>query len=354
MTAALPTNAAGPNPAPAVVTECRDATTWDTYIRRRPASAYHGFAWKGILERAFGHRAIYLAAMRGDAIVGVLPLVEFRSRLFGRFAVSLPFLNYGGVIADDDEAARSLAGHAVSLAREHGWRHVELRHSTQRFPAWPCRRHKVAMSRRLPADAASLMPSIDRKARNLVRKAEKAGCVVEVGGGELVTEFYRVFARNMRDLGTPVYSSRLFEEVIAGCGDQARVFVVRHRGQPIAASLVVGWRDEVEVPWASSLRTHSDKAPNMLLYSAMLHHAVENGRRVFHFGRSTPGEGTFQFKRQWGAEPTPLVWEYLALEGAPPDQGPTNPKFRAAIEVWRRLPVPIATLLGPHIVRNIP
>ncbi len=143
-------------------------------------------------------------------------------------------------------------------------------------------------------------------------------------------------------------------EVLRAFPDDTRVFVVRIGAEPIAASITVGWRHRVEVPWASSLRQHNDKSPNTLLYWTMLQWAVDRGFTTFDFGRSTPDEGTFHFKRQWGAEPRAFAWEYLGLEGPLPDVSPSNPKYRAAISVWQRLPVGVATALGPTIVRHIP
>jgi FemAB-related protein (PEP-CTERM system-associated) len=203
-------------------------------------------------------------------------------------------------------------------------------------------------------DADALWQSLDRKVRNLVRKAEKSGCVAEVGGIEVLPAFYQVFAHNMRDLGTPVYSRRFFEEVVGTFPASTRVFVVRVGTEPVAASITVGWRDRIEVPWASALRAHNDKAPNMLLYWTMLKQAIAAGASVFDFGRSTPDESTYRFKAQWGAAPRPLVWEYLGIRGTVPDQGPGSARFGLAVRAWQRLPVSIATLLGPVIVRNIP
>ena len=187
-----------------------------------------------------------------------------------------------------------------------------------------------------------------------MRKAEKAGLTTEVGGVEELDAFYSVFARNMRDLGTPVYSRRFFAAILSAFPDTARVFVVRLGSLPIAAAITIQWRDSIEVPWASSLRAHSDKSPNMLLYWTMLKTAIGAGASRFDFGRSTPDEGTFHFKRQWGAVPQPLVWEYAGLDGAPPDQSPKNPRFRLAIALWQRLPLAVANRIGPIVVRNIP
>ena len=333
-----------------------DASGWNSFVDGHPdATAYHRWAWRDVFSNAFKHRSIYLVAQQdGTRIVGVLPLVEFRSHLFGTFAVSLPFVNYGGVVANGELAAGALHARAVSLARERRWRHVELRHTRRQFAEWPVKQHKVGMWLPLTDDPDALWSSLDRKVRNQVRKAEKSGCTTEDGGAELLGDFYKVFAHNMRDLGTPVYAPRFFDEVLRAFPADTRVFVVRIKGEPVAASITVGWRARVEVPWASSLRAHAAKSPNTLLYWTMLRWAVQRGYQMFDFGRSTRDEGTYHFKKQWGAQPQELAWEYLGLSGDLPDQSPKNPKFKAAIAVWQHLPVWLTNRVGPPIVRSIP
>jgi FemAB-related protein (PEP-CTERM system-associated) len=341
--------------APATITDSLDAASWDRYVERHPcASGYHLTAWRAIFENVFGHRTISLAAMRGEQVVGILPLVEFRSRLFGRFAVSLPFVNQGGVVADDQEAASALVDRAVAEARARGLTHVELRHEARRFPDLADKQHKVSMRLQLPDDSEMLWDQLDRKVRNQVRKAEKSGLVAAAGGAELVDAFYRVFAENMRDLGTPVYPRRLFDSVIGTFPDRVRVHVVRLGHDVVASSMTVAWRDTVEVPWASSLRRHRDKSPNNLLYWSMLQQAIAERQRVFDFGRSTPDEGTYHFKAQWGAEPSPMHWEYWLASGTMPDLSPSNAKYRTAIAIWRKLPLWVSNSVGPHVVRNLP
>lgn len=341
--------------APVVVEACTDAAAWDAYVNAQPeASGYHLWAWRSIFEGVFGHRALYLAARRGGRLVGVLPLVFFESAIFGRFAVSLPFVNYGGVVADDAEAAGSLVARAGQVAREHRASHLELRHDRRRFPHLAPKEHKVAMTLALPSDADTLWAALDRKVRNQVRKAEKSQLAAATAGIEALPDFYAVFARNMRDLGTPVYSPRLFEAVLTTFPDRARLVVVRLGTTPVAAGLTWRWRDRTEVPWASSLREHNALAPNNLLYWTILKEAIAAGSTTLDFGRSTPNEGTFHFKKQWGAEPRPLCWEYDVVRGALPDQSPKNPKFRLAIQAWQKLPVRVANVIGPRIVRSIP
>jgi FemAB-related protein (PEP-CTERM system-associated) len=332
-----------------------DRAAWDAFVAsQRTATGYHEWAWREVIERTFGHDCPYLLSRRerDGEVTGVLPLVEMRSLLFGRLLTSLPFLNYGGALAASDETARALVDKAVGRARERGCRHLELRHTARRLDGWPHKQHKVAMRLDL---RPGLWEALDRKVRNQIRKAEKSNLVVERGGADRLPEFYAVFARNMRDLGTPVYPRRLFEEVLRAFPDRARIVLVRLEGRPIAAALTYRTGGVVEVPWASSIREFNQLCPNHLLYWHALETALAEGAETFDFGRSTPGEGTYKFKEQWGARPSPLYWEYWLRDGeAPPDQGPQNPRYRLAVETWKRMPLWLANTAGPRIVRGIP
>ncbi len=196
---------------------------------------------------------------------------------------------------------------------------------------------------------------LDRKVRNQIRKAQKSGLVCEHGGPELLPAFYGVFARNMRDLGTPVYSRRLFAEGLQTFPEQTRVHVVRLNGAPVAAGITFEARGTIEVPWASSIRDYNSLCPNHLLYWNIIERAVDAGASMLDFGRSTPHEGTYKFKEQWGAQPVALHWEYPSFKGEQlPNASPTNPKFQLAVNMWKKLPLSIATRVGPSIVRAIP
>jgi FemAB-related protein (PEP-CTERM system-associated) len=342
--------------APTIVSTATDAGEWDAYVESHPeATADHLFGWQDVFQSVFGQSSAYLVAKRAGTVVGVLPIVLFRSRLFGRFAVSVPFLNYGGLLTDDDGAAAALIEEATVRAKAFGASHVELRHRERQRPDLPMRQHKIALSLPLPASADELWKTVDRKIRNQVRKAQKEGLEVRSGGGELVDAFYPVFAHNMRDLGTPVYSRRLFSETLRRFPDRARVFVVMHDGRPIAGSVTIRFRDTRLVPWASSLREFRHLCPNMLVYWAMLEDAIAGGAQTFDFGRSSPGGGTHHFKTQWGARETPLSWEYVLItRETPPNQGPSNPRFTRAVNAWKSLPLWLANRLGPPLARHLP
>jgi serine/alanine adding enzyme len=330
-----------------------DATAWDAFVESRgDTSGYHSWRWRRVFANAFGHDPVYLMAKQGGTVTGVLPTVYIRSLLFGSTLTSLPFLNYGGVMADAHDTREALVDGALAVARERGCGHVELRHTAQQFPDLPCKKHKVAM--RL-AIAGDMFERLDRKVRNQIRKAEKSGLVVERGGEELVNDFYDVFARNMRDLGTPVYSKKLFKEVLRVFPERSQLHVVRMKGKAIAAGLTYRTRTMVQLPWASSIREFNSLCPNTLLYWDAIQFARERFASVFDMGRSTPNEGTFKFKAQWGAEPLPLHWEYhMATERELPNVSPANPKYHFAISLWQKLPISLTRRVGPMIVRTIP
>jgi len=344
------------SPAAAVVVSrasAADAAAWDRFATdRADASGYHAWRWRDVFECAFGHEPIYFAARVDGEIAGILPLVFIDSLLFGRTLTSLPFVNYGGIVADSDSVAAALLDTATRLASDRRCRHIELRHVARRFPQLPAKQHKVAM--RLRVDGG-IWDRLDRKVRNQIRKSRKSRLAIARGGVELADEFYTVFARNMRDLGTPVYARRFFDEVLRAFPDRARYHVVRLGGAPVAAGLTYRTGSATELPWAASIREHNHLCPNHLLYWSVIEAAIDDRSDMVDFGRSSPGEGPFKFKEQWGAEPRPLHWEYRLMRGtAMPNASPTNPRFRLPIRLWKRLPLAIAGRIGPHIVRGIP
>jgi FemAB-related protein (PEP-CTERM system-associated) len=207
----------------------------------------------------------------------------------------------------------------------------------------------------LEKDIEAQWECIDSKTRNQVRKAEKSGLKVLFGNTELLDGFYSVFSRNMRDLGTPVYGANFFRNILETFPGSTRILSVLLNGETIASGILTWFRDVLEVPWASSLRKYRSLCANNLLYWEAIAFAIRNGAKKFDFGRSTPGEGTYHFKKQWGTTSLPLQWQYLLDESKQiPELNRQNPKYQLAIRIWRQLPVPITRVIGPMIVRNIP
>ncbi|HJR76048.1 MAG TPA: FemAB family XrtA/PEP-CTERM system-associated protein [Nitrospiraceae bacterium] len=334
-----------------------ESMEWNRYVlASKDASGYHLLGWRRVIEESFGHHTCYVAAKdHTGRIRGVLPLVMLASRLFGKFLVSVPFLNYGGVVADDHETVSCLINEAIAQAKRHGARHIEIRNQQSCPVGLPLSQRKVSMRLDLPREFELLWKQFPSKLRSQIRRAQKENMVVRFGGDECLDDFYTVFARCMRDLGTPVYSKRFFGTICRQFPKESRICVVSFEGRPVAAGFLYGFRSVLEIPWAASDKRFNRLAPNMLLYSSILEHACREGFHVFDFGRSTPDTGTYRFKEQWGARPEQLHWYYWMAHGeAIPQLNPHNPKYEMAIKVWRRLPLVVANWLGPQIVKFLP
>jgi FemAB-related protein (PEP-CTERM system-associated) len=334
-----------------------DAAAWNGFVAAAPdGELYHDYRWRPLIGEVFGHESVYLMAREGNGRVrGVLPLVRLRSRLFGDFMVSLPYFNYGGILADSPAATHALADAAGTCAQRLGVAHVELRHRARVALDWPAREDKVTMVLELPSSSDELMKGLGSKLRSQVRRPQKAGATARLGRLELLDDFYSVFSRNMRDLGTPVYPRRLFRSILETFGVEAKLAVIDLGGKAVAAGLVLTHGSTMEIPWASSLREANRSSVNMLLYWAVLEAAIAEGCTRFDFGRSSKDSGTYRFKEQWGAKPEQLLWHYWLPEGRElPKLTPSNPKYQLAIAVWKKLPLPVANLLGPHIVKSLP
>jgi serine/alanine adding enzyme len=338
--------------------EKKDKQAWDDYVMRsHDARCYHLTGWKDVIEQSFGHKTWYLFSEDGrGSINGILPLVQLKSQLFGNFAVSLPYFNYGGLCVDSAEIGAQLAEGAIRCAKENGVQHIELRQNMPIDIGWQVKTSKVSMFLPMPPTPGALWESFPSKLRSQVQRPIKEGMSAVLGREELLENFYRVFSVNMRDLGTPVYSKEFFRCILRAFPESSWICTVSTKdGQPAAAGFLVGFKDTLEIPWASSLRQFNRHSPNMLLYWTVLSTGCEKGYRSFDFGRSTPGEGTFRFKEQWGAKPVQLYWHYWMKNGQKlPELNPRNPKYRLAINIWKRLPVSVTRLIGPSIVKNLP
>lgn len=311
--------------------------------------------WMYVLKEGLGHVPYALEATDGGRTVGYLPLAFVRSTLFGRFLVSLPYLNSAGVIGDTEEIKSALISQAVELGDSLRARHVELRHEepTTHPKLNGTRNSKVHMRMELPSFPGPLWTSIPSKVRNQVRKGEKCGLTTHWGTFDLLPEFYEVFSTNMRDLGTPVYSQNLFRSMLRHFHGNAELCVLRYEGQPVSGAVLVHGKGITEVPSASTLRSANNLSANMLMYWNLLDRTVQRGQTVFDFGRATKDGNTYKFKKQWGAVESPAVWQY-ALHGSAADLRTDNPRYSRFIKMWQRLPVRVTRVIGPRIVRGIP
>ena len=331
-----------------------DAPRWDRFVDACPdATFFHRVGWRDILENVFRHRSHYLVAERDGAVCGVLPLAEIRSRLFGHALVSLPFCVYGGPVASDAPAETALIDAATHLGRALDVQHLELRNRAPKRADWPRQDLYVTFRKTLAPDAEANMLAIPRKQRAMVRKGINRQLRGEIDTS--VDRFFDLYADNVHRHGTPALPKRYFAALVDTFGDACEILTVADRaGHPVSGVMSFYFRDEVLPYYAGDTLQSRELAANDFKYWELMRRATARGVRVFDYGRSKRGTGSFDFKKNWGFSPAPLAYEYqLYARSDIPQHNPLNPRYRAFIALWRMMPRRLANALGPAIVRNL-
>jgi FemAB-related protein (PEP-CTERM system-associated) len=330
------------------------AAAWDAFVATcAQATFFHRAGWQRILADVFRHDTYFLYAELDGQVAGVLPLAHVDSALFGNSLVSLPFAVYGGVAAATQAVALALENEAARLARHLGVDHLELRNVTQRHPDWPRQDLYVTFRREILADEEANMLAIPRKQRAMVRKGAKNGLRSEIDDG--VERFFALYADNVHRHGTPAMPRKYFQALLVEFGADCEVLtVVAPDGRALSSVLSFYFRDEVLPYYAGDDVLARDLAANDFKYWELMRRACARGLKVFDYGRSKQGTGSYSFKKNWGFDAAPLHYEYqLYKRDAIPQNNPSNAKYRLMIEAWRRLPIGVANWLGPFVVRNL-
>ena len=331
-----------------------DKHAWESFVFACPqATFFHRIGWREILETVFRHRSHYLLALRGPQIVGVLPLARVKSVLFGDALVALPFSVYGGAAFTEPQAAAVLHQAAVALGRKLGVQHLELRNRETLEPEWPHQDLYVTFRKNLLPEVEANMLAIPRKQRAVVRKGIQRGLRSEIDAD--TERFFALYADNQHRHGTPPHSSRYFKALRRVFGDDCEVLtVVTPEGKPVSGVLSFYFRDEVLPYYAGDVVEARETSANDFKYWELMRRACERGIKVFDYGRSKLGTGSYDFKKNWGFEPAALHYEYqLFSRDSVPQNNPANPKYRAAIDIWRRLPRRVVNTLGPVLARHL-
>lgn len=331
-----------------------DRAHWNAYVFRHPAATFfHRFEWSGVLERAFGHASHYLIAERARQVVGVLPLAEMRSLLFGHALVSTPFCVYGGVLADDTTARLALEAAAIARGERLGVDHLEFRNAAPVHEDWQRKDLYVTFRRELAADDEAELNLIPRKARAEVRKGLKNGLTAEVCHEP--GEWYDLYAESLRNLGTPVFHRDYASVLLETFGEDCEVLILRAAdGTPLTSVLSFYFRGDVLPYYGGGGAAARSTGAHDLMYYEVMRRARTRGCTAFDFGRSKRGTGSHAFKRNMGFTETPLHYEYrLVAAREMPNLSPTNPKYSLLINAWQRLPLWASKLVGPPLARSL-
>ena len=330
-----------------------DSARWDVFVETCPeASFFHRAGWKRVIEDAFGHPTCFLYAERNGQIEGVLPLAQINSFLFGNTLTSLPFCVYGGVAASSAEAATLLMASAVKKAEALGVDALEFRNQKARNPDWPSKDLYVTFRKEIDPDPETNLTNIPRKQRAMVRKGIKGGLQGEWDDG--IDRFYDAYSQSVHALGTPVFPRRYFSILREEFAENSRVLTISKNGHTVASVMNFYFRDEVLPYYGGGTAEARSLKGNDFMYWDLMRRSAEEGIRVFDFGRSKQGTGSFSFKKNWGFEAQQLHYELKLIKAREmPDVSPMNAKYRTFIKMWKMLPLPIANTIGPWLARSL-
>lgn len=339
-----------------------DKAEWDSYVASHPQStAYHKYAWQQAVNHAYKHAIYGVIAKQENTgkTIGVLPCILITTPLIGKKLCSLPYCDVGYALADNDDIVLELQQFLTQQLSMTGCKALEIRNiKTEPQSPSSLENQKVRMLLPLPNSSEKLLAGFKSKLRSQIRKAEKNGLIASLGANQtLINDFYTVYIKNMRDLGSPVHAKKWFEQIVNAYEESCIISVVYKDNTPIGGGIVLKNAANASIPWASTLREYNKLAPNMLLYWSLLEHCADSGIDTFDFGRSTYEEGTYKFKKQWGAQPQLLHWQKFDQHGAliKEQLEATSPgKLRPIAEnMWKKLPLTITVAVGstirPHI-----
>jgi FemAB-related protein (PEP-CTERM system-associated) len=338
--------------------ETPDTAAWDTFVRTHPnGSPFHLSAWQRLIYESFGYQAKHIVARDsgGGEIRGILPLFLVRSLLFGRMLISTPQAAYGGVLASSNAVENAILRRAREMAKELRVGFLELRNfgNSVMDDSLLTKDRYVTFRQPLVEDVEANLLAIPRKTRAEVREGIKKGLEFKVNaiGPD---EMFGVYSRSVRDLGTPVFTKRLFENGLREFGSDCKICSVHWQGKLVGAVWTLFYNDEVVPYYGGSIREYNHLAVNSFMYWMLMKYGVENGYRLFDFGRSKKGTGSFDFKKRWGMTMSDLPYQYcLVRSKAMPDTSPLNPKFSLPIRLWRQMPLPFTRAVGPLIARHL-
>ncbi|WP_019866622.1 FemAB family XrtA/PEP-CTERM system-associated protein [Methylovulum miyakonense] len=330
-----------------------DFGRWDEFVNNHPnGTFFHLSGWKTVIETAFGHKAHFLYTEHDGAITAILPLVHVNSLLFGNNLVSTAFCVYGGIIANNEASYDLLDAEACRLAKELGVDALEMRNRERKHPERPYKELYVTFRKQLEADAEKNMLAIPRKQRAMVRKGIEAGLVSTIDDD--VGRLHLAYSESVRNLGTPVFSKKYFRTLKQVFGEQCEVLSIEHDGKLIASVMNFYFRDEVLPYYGGGTELARELKGNDFMYWEVMRRAVGKGVKIFDYGRSKIGTGSYSFKKNWGFTPEPLFYEYYLVKASEvPDINPLNPKYQFFIAAWKRLPLAVSQAVGPWLSRDL-
>lgn len=330
-----------------------DEKEWDAFVRGQDdATFFHLIGWKHVIENTYKHKSYYLIAKEDNEIRGILPLFLMKSVFFGTRLISIPFVYCGGVCADSSDATNELVNEAITIAKNLGIDYLELRNRSEYLKFSATNYTFVTSILELSPDSEDVFKKMSKNKRKTIRKSEKQNLKAEWGND--AKSFYRIYAHNMRDLGTPVHSYNFSYNILHNFPNDSKILLVKRGEDVLYGALFLFYKDMMIDFMSSTIGEYRKYYPTDFGIGTAIKYACENGYKYFDFARSITGSSNQEFKRRWGAETKQLYYQYYLNTSNIPDYDTSKPKYQTFIKMWKKIPVPVAKIVGPKIRRDIP
>jgi len=335
-----------------------DAKRWDAFVDQHANGSFcHLYGWANVISKAVGHQTHYLISEDSSgSVCGILPLVEMKSWLFGHTLSSTPFCMYGGAIANQHEQQVALEESAKTLAAKLNVDYLELRYQSQQVHLQGMQfTEKSAhcfFEKEIPESDDDILLAIKKKQRAVVRHALKNELDIKVNRD--VDTLYKIYSISVRNLGTPVFSKKLFKSLLEEFCDNVDILTVYKDNSALSSVLSFYYKDMVMPYYGGGVEGARRHKSNDLMYYQLMCHAAKKGMNVFDFGRSKNESGAFKYKSTWGIEPKPLYHYFCLIKATElPDLSPNNPKYQKKIALWQKLPVSVSQIIGPFLSKYL-
>lgn len=330
---------------------------WDEYVLNNDnASIYHLHDWGTFFKHIYKFKSLNLVVYEGNVIVGITTLILMRNHLMKKMFVSLPYFCVGGILADNSYVEKLILKKVKELTISHKCSYTLLRNAqiNNKSGYDYIDRQKATFVLPLETDSEKVFSRFERQVRRRIRKGYKSGCEIDISK-KYLDDFYDIYRRNMRHLGSPAHKKAFYTEILNQFPDNYTFLVVLNKKKVVGAQLLSYFKNKIYLPLASSLREYNEYSPNHLLYWESIKFGCENGYEFCDFGRSTIGSGPYIFKKQWNAKEYPLSYCYFYSKGNMNNQnGHSYGKLRLVSQLWKQMPLKTTNILGPYLSKWLP
>ena len=334
----------------------KDEKKWNEFVMTNSSTTfYHQVGWKRVVQETYGHKPYYLfAESKMGEVVGILPMFLIKNVFFGKRLVSVPFASYGSVCCENDDIGNALINEAIDIGKNLSVGYCEFRNfkNMNAHENFNCMKEYSTFVLDLSNGVEHIWKNMSRKVRNMIRKGEKSNLKFKVEvSGDAISDFYEIYSKNMRDLGTPVHDYKFFNNIYKIFPENVFIAKVELNGKLISSLYLLKFKDMLLSGWGSSLIGFLKYAPNDFMYWNSIKYACKNNLLWFDFGRSPVNSGSYKFKERWGSVEIPLTYCYY-----PSMKNISSPqvKYGKFAKMWSKLPLKVTKIIGPRVRKHIP